>query len=104
MGEQKYREPKALACDHTASHGKARTEPYQSVSTVHALGTPSLQVGSPVGAGEASTPTYLSASRDWSMRGAQMDGNYQPFVPHVMPQLKVHYQFLAAPYTVSCLR
>lgn len=57
-----------------------------------------LQVtGGLTGADEASAPTYLSVRRDWSLLGAQMDGNYRPFIPHVMPQWKIHYQLLAAP-------
>lgn len=34
-------------------------------------------------------------------RCSQMNGNYQPFILHIMAQLKVHDQFLAGSHTVD---
>lgn len=97
MRERKHREIRAFACHRTAQQCRARMEPRRSSPTVHALSTASL-----MSTQQGRAPTYPEHKQGLAgARSSQMDGNYWLFVLHVVPQLQVHYQFLAASHTVD---
>ena len=80
----------------------SRVEPEGSLTglaLVHALSTAIL-----TNTEQGSAPIYSEHEYVEGLECArcfQMDGNYWLFILHIMPQLNVHYQFLAASHTVD---